>query len=84
MIEIREFREPDMVIRYNGKTVCKINNELTLLDILIQIKEQQLSGFTISIPEHSIDNVMIKQDGTFDAPGFMSTYEILLRKLIGF
>ncbi len=84
MIEIREFVEPDMVIKYNGKTVCKINNELTLLDILIQIKEQQLSGFTISIPDCDIDNAIISPDGRFEAPGFVTAYEILLKKLAGF
>lgn len=84
MIEIREFIEPDMIIKYNGKTVCKINNELTLLDILIQIQEQQLSGFTISIPERDIDNAIITTDGRFEAPGFVTAYEILLKKLAGF
>lgn len=84
MIEIREFREPDMIIKYHGKIVCKINNELTLLDILIQIKEQKIKGFTISIPDCGIYNTIIDTNGRFEAPGFVSIYDILLRKLAGF
>lgn len=84
MIEIREFREPEMVIKYNGKTVCKICNELTLLDILIQIKEQNLSGFTITIPECEVCDEPINTNGQFNANGFRGTYDILLRKLAGF
>lgn len=85
MITIREIKEPDIYIYKGEQCICRINNELTLLDALVQIKKQNLDDYFISIPEYDIFREKVDPiTGTFKAKEFTGNYESLLKELAGF
>lgn len=85
MITIREIKEPDIYIYKGEHCICKTNSELTLLDVLVQIKEQNLEDYSISIPECDIFREKVDpMTGTFKSNRFHGNYESLLKELAGF
>lgn len=85
MITIREIKEPDIYIYKGEQCICRTNSELTLLDALVQIKEQNLEDYFISIPECDIFREKVDpMTGTFKAKRFHSNYESLLKELAEF
>lgn len=81
MITIREIKEPDIYIYKGEHCICKTNNELTLLDALVQIKEGNLQDYYISIPECEIHRSPVDPNtGMFEGKTFIGSYEDLLKR----
>jgi hypothetical protein len=70
-----------LLVHPNGERVGFINSHLELLDVLVQIKEQQLTGYTISWKGQTI---RIDRNGTADKnpDGFYTESVDLLLKLV--
>ena len=82
-IKINDIKETTAtLIDPQGVIIGKITSQLQLDDIRIQIKEQQVSGYTIKWTTYIIE---ISKDGHLDEwPfGFFDIMDIQLEKLIG-
>lgn len=81
-VRIRTVSETQCILVHpNGEWVGFINSHLELLDVLVQIKEQQLTGYTISWKGQTI---RIDRNGTTDKnpDGFYTESVDLLLKLV--
>lgn len=84
-ITVRDLHEkPVTIFNPDGSILVVTDNELTILDICVQIKEKKLEGYTIQTEEYDI--IPIMKNGRIVGAGADTIGEIhsdLMRKLMG-